>query len=89
MSHGIRKMKALGFIDTTEGRSIVRQFTRYDEEGYITDIINYFIDDITGVEVYVNNLKYQCGSRVDMDLLNAILINFKELAILEILKEGK
>lgn len=96
MTVGIRKMKALGFIDTTEKDGwVVRQFTRYDDKGYLTDLINYFYDSDTGVEVYVNNLKYQCGSRVDIKLLDAILVNFKEIEIIEtffkdiLTKEGK
>lgn len=80
MTAGKRKMKALGFVDTIDvDGCIVRRFIKYDDKGNITDIINYFYDSDEGVTVYVNNLQYNCGSRIDMDLLKAINLNMLEL----------
>lgn len=93
MTEGIKLMKELGFVETTEKRAsksvyeIVRQFIKYDDKGYITDIINYFYNKHTGVEVYTNSLKYQCGTRLDNDILNAVSINFYELE--KLLKDNK
>lgn len=88
MTEGIRLMKELGFIDTTDKQAgaIVKMFTKYDEKGLITDIINYFYSKETGVEVFTNNLRQRCGSRLDKELLNAVLLNFNELEE-ELIKE--
>lgn len=94
MTEGISLMKELGFIDTTDKQvgKIVRQFIKYDDDkGLISDIINYFYSKETGVEVFTNNIKQKCGSRLDIDLLNAVLVNFNELQqgfeLMEELKE--
>ena len=81
MKLGIELMKELGFIDTTDKQAgaIVKMFTKYDDKGLITDIINYFYSKETGVEVFTNNLKQRCGSRLDADLLFAVQLVFHEL----------
>ncbi len=61
-------------------KDIVRKFAKFDDEGNITDTINYFYSKESGViEVFTNNLTYGCGSSLDKDLLNAVLVNFMEL----------
>lgn len=80
MTKGIKAMKELGFIDRSyKHDSIVRQFTKYDDEGFITDAITYFYSKNAGVEVCTNNLKYGYGIRLDKDLINAIQLNYDEL----------
>ncbi len=86
MTQGIKQMEAMGFIvssikhDRFNSR-LVRQFIKYDDKGYITDTINYYYTKVTGVEVYTNSLKYGGGSRLDIELLNAIQLNLDELKI--------
>lgn len=84
MTKGIKQMEALGFTVSsikhdkfTSG--LVRQFIKNDDDGFITDVINYFYTKENGVEVYTNDLKYGCGSRLDKSLIEAILLNLNEL----------
>ena len=84
MTKGIRKMEALGFTVSsikhdkfTSG--LVRQFIKNDDDGFITDVINYFYTKVNGVEIYANNLKNNYGSRLDKSLIEAILLNLNEL----------
>lgn len=84
MTKGIKKMEAMGFTTSsikhdkfTSG--LVRQFIKNDDDGFITDVINYFYTKENGVEVYTNDLKYGCGSRLDKSLIEAILLNLNEL----------
>jgi len=84
MTKGIRKMEAMGFtvLEINQDkldRGLVRQFIRYDHKGRETDIINYYYSKSVGVEVYTNDLKYGCGSRLDKSLIEAILLNLNEL----------
>lgn len=85
MTKGIRMLKSLGYIFMKYpeidklNRKIVRQFIKYDDYGHITDTINYFYSEENGVEVYTNSIKYGCGSRLDIELLNAIQLNCDEL----------
>lgn len=93
MKKGIEQMARLGFVETTgeHDSNIVRQFTKYDDEGYITNTINYMYNG-NDVEVFTNNLKNECGSRLDKDRLNAVIINFYELEeelYLDYLREQK
>ena len=81
MKLGMKVMEDLGFIETTDKQDrheIVRQFTKHDDKGFATDIINYFYS-IDGIDVFTNNLEYGCGIRLDKDILNAVIINFYEL----------
>lgn len=82
MTEGIRLMKALGFIDTTGNRQsskIIKQFTKYNDNGLITDTINYFYTRKTGVTVFTNSVKHAGGCRLDHDLLFAVQSIFYEL----------
>ncbi len=82
MTEGIRAMEVLGYKIEVAPRSkdIVRKFAKFDDEGNITDTINYFYNKDSGIiEVFTNNLTYECGSSLDKDLLNAVLVNFMEL----------
>lgn len=80
MTEGIKAMKDLGYIETiNELDVIVRQFIKYDGDGRITDVINYFYNEHTGVGVFTNSLKHGYGSRLDKDILNAVIINLYEL----------
>jgi hypothetical protein len=86
MTQGIKQMEALGFTVSSIkhdkfNSGLVRRFIKYDDKGYITDIINYYYTKVTGVEVYTNSLKYGGGSRLDIELLNAIQLNLDELKI--------
>ena len=81
MKKGIEIMKELGFIDTTDkynGGVIVKQFTKYDDKGFTTDIINYLYSGNV-LEVFTNNVTNGCGSRLDADLLFAVQSIFREL----------
>ncbi len=87
MTVGIRSMEVLGYkLGTPKlSKEVVRKFVKYDDKGNTTDTINYFYSKESGViEVFTNNLTYGCGSSLDKDLLNAVLVNFMELEI-----EGK
>ena len=77
----IERFARLGFIDTTAGQEmyIVKQFTKYDDKGYITDVINFMYDSNNGLDVFTNSLKYNSGSRLDGDLLYAIQAMFYEI----------
>ena len=84
MTKGIKQMEALGFTTPSIKHDnfvsgIARQFIRYDDDGFIVDVINYFYTKENGVEVYTNSLKYGCGSRLDKSLIEAILLNLNEL----------
>lgn len=79
MTEGIKLMKDLGFIIATNKHdSTERLFKRVDSKGIITETINYFYENITGVVVFTNSLKNASGCLLDNDLLNAVIINFKE-----------
>ena len=84
MRKGIKKMEALGFTvskisEDQFNRGMVRQFVKYDDDGIIVDVFNFFYTKENGVEVYTNDLKYGCGSRLDKSLIEAILLNLNEL----------
>ena len=85
MTMGIKAMHELGYIlsyiNTSDNAYYItmRQFEKYDDKGYITDLINFFYCENDGVEVYTNSLKHHCGTRLNRDLLNAILLNFNEI----------
>jgi hypothetical protein len=84
MTKGIKKMEALGFtvLELNQDKldhGFVRQFVKYDDDGIIVDVFNFFYTKENGVEVYTNDLKYGCGSRLDKSLIEAILLNLNEL----------
>lgn len=84
MTQGIKKMEAMGFTVSKINQDkfncgLVRQFVKYDHKDRVTDIINFYYSKSVGVEVYANSLKYGCGSRLDIELLNAIKLNCDEL----------
>ncbi len=85
MTKGIKAMRELGYIlsyiNTSDNDYYItmRQFEKYDDKGHITDSINFFYREYTGVEVYTNSIKHHCGTRLNRDLLNAILLNFNEI----------
>lgn len=82
MKEYIELMKDLGFIDTTDKRKsgkLVKQFTKYNDNGLITDTINYFYTRKTGVTVFTNSVKHAGGCRLDHDLLFAVQSIFYEL----------
>ena len=82
MKEYIELMKELGFIDTTgnrQGNKIVKQFTKYNDNGLITDTINYFYTRKTGVTVFTNSVKHAGGCRLDHNLLFAVQSIFYEL----------
>lgn len=84
MTKGIKKMEALGFTTSSIKHDdfvsgLVRRFIRYDDDGIIVDVFNFFYTKENGVEVYTNDLKYGAGSRLDKSLIEAILLNLNEL----------
>jgi hypothetical protein len=84
MTKGIKKMEALGFtvLEINQDkfdRGLVRQFIRYDDDGIIVDVFNFFYTKETGVEVFTNSLKYGSVSILDKSLIEAILLNLNEL----------
>lgn len=84
MTKGIRKMEALGFtvLELNQDkldRGFVRQFVKYDDDGIIVDVFNFFYTKENGVEVFTNSLKYGSVSVLDKSLLEAILLNLNEL----------
>lgn len=80
MTKGIRLMKELGyFLATDKQDDIVRRFIKYDDDGYITDTINYFYTKELGVQVFANDIKNKGGSRLDHDLVIAVLSNIYEV----------
>lgn len=84
MTKGIKKMEEMGFTvskisEDQFNRGMVRQFVKYDDDGIIVDVFNFFYTKENGVEVYTNDLKYGCGSRLDKSLIEAILLNLNEL----------
>lgn len=84
MTKGIKQMEAMGFTvseinQDKFNRGLVRQFVKYDHKNRITDIINFYYSKSVGVEVYTNDLKYGCGSRLDKSLIEVILLNLNEL----------
>lgn len=80
ITQGIKEMAKLGFIQIDEEEKYsARRFIKYDDDGRITNSINYIYTEGIGLQVFANNLKYGYGSRMDGDLLNAIKLNFDEL----------
>lgn len=84
MTKGIKKMEALGFtvLELNQDkldRGLVRQFVRYDDDGIIVDVFNFFYTKENGVEVFTNSLKYGSVSVLDKSLIEAILLNLNEL----------
>ena len=84
MTKGIKKMEEMGFTvskisEDQFNRGMVRQFVKYDDDGIIVDVFNFFYTKENGVEVFTNDLKYGCGSRLDKSLIEAILLNLNEL----------
>ena len=84
MTKGIKKMEAMGFtvLELNQDkldRGFVRQFVKYDDDGIIVDVFNFFYTKENGVEVFTNSLKYGSVSVLDKSLLEAILLNLNEL----------
>jgi hypothetical protein len=84
MTKGIKQMEALGFTVSEINQDkidcgLVRQFIRYDDDGIIVDVFNFFYTKENGVEVFTNSLKYGSVSVLDKSLIEAILLNLNEL----------
>lgn len=81
MTRAIKAMYDLGFIDTTDKQDVhvVRQFKRFDSQGYIIDNINFITYLGSEIDVFTNDIKRGCGSRIDSDLLDAIILNIIDL----------
>ena len=84
MTKGIKQMEALGFTvskisEDQFNRGLVRRFIRYDDDGTIVDVFNFFYTKENGVEVFTNSLNYGSVSVLDKSLIEAILLNLNEL----------
>ena len=84
MTKGIKQMEAMGFtvLELNQDkldRGFVRQFVKYDDDGIIVDVFNFFYTKENGVEVFTNSLKYGSVSVLDKSLIEAILLNLNEL----------
>lgn len=80
IKYGIERMAKLGFIDETDKHDRpVKQFKKYDDEGFITDTINFYYNRRTGLTVFTNDIKNGCGSSLNRDLLYEIELMSYEL----------
>jgi hypothetical protein len=84
ITQGIKKMEAMGFTvskisEDQFNRGLVRQFVKYDDDGIIVDVFNFFYTKENGVEVFTNSLKYGSVSILNKSLIEAILLNLNEL----------